>query len=434
MSLYYHIGSSGAGKTTGVQERIIKQAEREPDRSFLFIVPEQFTLQTQREILKKSSCGGMMNIDALSFARLCHRVFEEQGVSLPQVLEDTGKSMIVKKLVLEHQDELTIYRSKVKKQGFVEEMKSLIAEFYQYGIGLNSVKEMQKIAGDRRILKSKLSDIEVIYEAFARFIDGRFVMNEEVLDRMCEIAWQSELLKNAVVVFDGFTGFTPSQYNCIDRLMKYSSDVHVVLTIDEETATGVSSEKILNSGMVSSISKSDNNALATGLEPIQKNDYKPKKLSGYKRSGVLFELSLKTIQKLEELASKNGIESGFIIYDGKGGRFKDSPSLSHLEKNIFRFPYSKSEDYSAIKLFVASDIDEETDFVVAKIRELIFGSDMRYEDVAVLTGDFASYGPVLSDKLLRAGIPHFVDQKRTIAGLMAVEFIDAAIASVLSYF
>ena len=390
MSLYYHIGSSGAGKTTGVQTRIIKEAEREPERSFLFVVPEQFTLQTQREILARSSSGGMMNIDALSFARLAHRVFEEQGVNLPQVLEDTGKSMIVKKMLLEHVDELTIYKGKVKKQGFAEEMKSLIAEFYQYGIDENRFELMKKSAGDRAILNAKLHDIGVIYRAFAKFIDGRFVMNEEVLDKMCEIAGESELIRDSVVVLDGFTGFTPSQYNCIDKLMKYAKDIHVVLTADKSVLD----------------------------DDTDKSD--------------LFELSRKTIAKLEELAASNHIPSGVITYEDEKGRYKNNPSMAHLEKNIFRFPYKKSGDHQAVTLLRAADVEEETDFIVSKIRELISEGSMRYENIAVVTGDLALYAPVLERKLLKAGIPHFIDRKRNIEGTGIVEFIDAAIDIVLS--
>ena len=387
MSLYYHIGSSGAGKTTGVQNRIIKEAEREPDRSFLFVVPEQFTLQTQREILTRSSSGGMMNIDALSFVRLAHRVFEEQGVTLPQVLEDTGKSMIVKKMLLEHVDELTIYKGKVKKQGFAEEMKSLIAEFYQYGIDENRFELMKKSAGDRAILNAKLHDIGIIYKAFSQFIDGRFVMNEEVLDRMCEIAGESELIKDSVVVLDGFTGFTPSQYNCIDKLMKYAKDIHVVLTADPAV--------IMN-------------------------------------TCDLFELSQKTMNKLEELAASNHIPSGVITYEDEKGRYKNNPSMAHLEKNIFRYPYKKSKDHDAITLLKAADTEEETDFIVSKIRELANEGGMHYENIAVVTGDPDSYAPILERKLLKAGVPHFIDRKRNIEGTGIVEFIDAAIDIIIS--
>ncbi|MCR4991936.1 MAG: PD-(D/E)XK nuclease family protein [Lachnospiraceae bacterium] len=404
MSIYYHIGSSGAGKTTGVQKRIIKEAEREPERSFLFVVPEQFTLQTQREILNRSTSGGMMNIDALSFARLAHRVFEEQGVTLPQVLEDTGKSMIVKKMLLEHADELTIYKGKVKKQGFAEEMKSLIAEFYQYGIDEKSFEKMKESAGDRAILKAKLHDIDIIYKAFAKFIDGRFVMNEEVLDRMCEIAGESKLIRDSVVVLDGFTGFTPSQYNCIDKLMKYAKDIHVVLTADTSI--------FINQGdgsLIDSLNLKDNDQ-------------------------DLFELSRKTIDKLEELAATNHIASGVITYKDEKGRYRDNPSMAHLEKNIFRFPYKKSDRHEAITLLMAADVEEETDFIVSKIRELVYEGGMHYENIAVVTGDPDSYAPVLERKLLKAGVPHFIDRKKNIEGTGIVEFIDAALDIILSDF
>ena len=398
MPLYFHLGSSGAGKTTGIQKKIIKEAAADLNRNYLFLVPEQFTLQTQREILERSGNSGMYNIDALSFNRLCYRVFDEQGLTMPLVLEDTGKSMIVKKVVLEHQDELTIYRSKVKKQGFIEEMKSLIAEFYQYGIDGDRIEEMQKLAGDRRILKSKLHDIKIIYDAFKKFIEGRFVMNEEIIDRMCDIAADSGLLKDSVIVFDGFTGFTPSQYNCINVLMKYCRDIHVVLSISKKEA-----------------------------EKVKKGDLR--------YEGSLFELTIKTVKKLNDLAVKNNILTDTILYDDEKGRYSSNPSLAHLEKNIFRFPYSKSDNYDAITLLSASDRDEETDFVLAKLRELVFdakkGDEIRYENIAVLTGDVSAYADMLERKFRNAGIPLFIDEKHSISSMNIVDLIDSVMETEL---
>ena len=403
MAIYYHLGSSGAGKTTGIQKKILKEAAADLGRNYLFIVPEQFTLQTQREILEKSESSGMYNIDALSFNRLCHRVFEEQGLELPVVLEDTGKSMIVKKVVSEHREDLTIYKSKAKKQGFIEEMKSLISEFYQYGIDEDGIDGMERLAGDRRILKAKLHDIKIIFKAFKEFIDGRFIMNEEVVDRMCDIAGDSMLLKNSVVVLDGFTGFTPSQYNCIDAMMRYCADIHVVLSMSKREA-----ERVKNGDL--------------------------------KYEGSLFELPIKTVKKLEDMATENNILSEVVIYDDEKGRYANNPSLAHLEQNIFRFPYSKFDDHSAITLLSASDPDEEADFITAKIRELIFSGngeneasdEIRYENIAVLTGDLDLYGNILERKFRTAGIPLFIDRKHSIAGRNIVDFIDSLLEIAVS--
>ncbi len=49
------------------------------------LVPEQFTMQTQKDLVQVTSEHGIMNIDVLSFARLAYRVFEETGVQ-----ENTG--------------------------------------------------------------------------------------------------------------------------------------------------------------------------------------------------------------------------------------------------------------------------------------------------------------------------------------------------------
>lgn len=393
MALHLHLGSAGTGKTTGLHSHILKEASGNIGRSFLIVVPEQFTLQTQREIINKSENGGMLNIDVLSFARLSHRVFEELGITMLPVLEDTGKGMIVKKVAEENRDRLTVYRSKVSNRGFIEEMKSLIAEFYQYRIDSKQLKLMMELARDRKQLEGKLKDISVLYDAFAEFINGRFCMNEEITDRLCEVAEKSRLLRESTVAFDCFTGFTPSQYNCIRTLMKMSSDIHVALTISPTEA-----EKAPD-------------------------------------GQSLFDLSRKTIMKLEKMAAEAGVNVVRHIYEADG-RFAKNPVLGHLEKQIFRFPYiQRKYEYTEIpplRIVACDTKEQEMQFVMAGIRKLVFEHNYRYQDIAIVTGDVGAYEGVVRRASETVGIPLFVDEKKSIKNTTVVELLEAALEIVRS--
>lgn len=392
MALHLHLGSAGSGKTTGLHQRILKEASTDKQRSFLIVVPEQFTLQTQREIIEKSDNHGMMNIDVLSFARMSHRVFEELGITMLPILEDTGKGMIVKKVAIENKEKLSVYRGKVSNRGFIEEMKSLIAEFYQYGIGADEIEKMLELASDRKNLSSKLTDISILYNAFADFIDGRFCMNEEITDRLCEVAAESKLLKDSVIAFDCFTGFTPSQYNCIRMLLGMCKDVHVALTID--------------------------------LKELEKAT----------DEASLFHLSAKTILKLEKQANELGVNVIKHTYASEQGRFSQSPALRHIEENIFRYPYTQGTNDGAIRLLSCDTKEQEVAYAIARIRELVFEEGYRYQDIAIVTGDVGAYSGIISREALKADIPLFIDEKKSIRNTSAVEFILSALEIIRSDF
>ena len=49
--LKFYIGASGYGKTTKIIDDIIERSVNEPDRQFTIIVPDQFTMQTQKEVV-----------------------------------------------------------------------------------------------------------------------------------------------------------------------------------------------------------------------------------------------------------------------------------------------------------------------------------------------------------------------------------------------
>ena len=75
MSLRFIIGNSGAGKSWAAFSHMIGEARKHPETMYYVIVPEQFTMQTQKTLVEMHPDRGILNIDVLSFDRLAYRVF-----------------------------------------------------------------------------------------------------------------------------------------------------------------------------------------------------------------------------------------------------------------------------------------------------------------------------------------------------------------------
>ena len=134
MSLQFIIGSSGAGKSYFAYKRIIQESLQYPEKNYYVIVPEQFTMQTQKTLVEMHPGKGILNIDILSFERLAYRVLEEVGGDSRTLLEETGKSMVLQKMVQQHGKELSYLGGQMRKAGYLDEVKSILSEFMQYDI------------------------------------------------------------------------------------------------------------------------------------------------------------------------------------------------------------------------------------------------------------------------------------------------------------
>ena len=132
MSLQFITGNSGNGKTKYLFNRIVKEAKANPRDNYLVIVPEQFTMQTQRQLVDLSENKAIMNIDVLSFKRLAYRVFDELGITNLTVLEETGKNLVLRKLAAQEADKLGVIGRNLNRIGYISEVKSLLSELVQY--------------------------------------------------------------------------------------------------------------------------------------------------------------------------------------------------------------------------------------------------------------------------------------------------------------
>ena len=209
MSLKFVFGPSGSGKSRKLYQEIIARSLKEPDRKFFFLVPDQFTMQTQKELVSLHERGGILNIDVLSFGRLSHHVLSKTGQEQTPVLDDTGKSLVLQKVALKLADRLPVLGSYLRKQGYIHEVKSAISEFMQYGIGEKQIEQLISGSAGRGALQKKLKDLAVLYQGFREYIDGNFITTEETLDVLGRNLSRCDFVTGSVVVFDSFTGFTP---------------------------------------------------------------------------------------------------------------------------------------------------------------------------------------------------------------------------------
>lgn len=388
MSLRFCFGPSGSGKSHRIYEEIMQRAAEEPGRNFLIIVPDQFTMHTQKDLVMRSDRDGILNIDVLSFGRLSHRILEEVGTKEMPVLDDTGKSLVLQKVAADLKEQLPAMGSLLHKQGYIHEVKSAISEFMQYGISTQDMDKLITSAQKRGALAMKLKDLKTLYRGFQDYIRDHFITTEETLDVLRRSLSKSKILKGSVVVFDGFTGFTPIQNRLIQELMRVCAETIVTVTI------GVGED--------------------------------PYKMDGEQK---LFHLSKKTVADLEKLAAEAEVERGEDLFV-KGGpnRFAKAPALHYLEQNLFRYQYEPyAGEQQEIHMFEALSPREEVHQTALYIRHLIREQGMTYRDIAVVIGDLEGYASYVETEFGQLEIPCFLDRTRGIVLNPMIEYIKSAL-------
>ncbi|WP_035768764.1 PD-(D/E)XK nuclease family protein [Butyrivibrio sp. NC2002] len=403
-------GPSGSGKSHYIQEEIIKRSIDNPNKNYLIIVPDQFTMQTQMDIVKMHPRHGIMNIDVLSFSRLSHRIFEEISVETGSVLDDMGKSLVLRHVAEDIKDKLPIIGSNMHKMGYVDEVKSTISEFMQYCIEPDDLDKLKEISKGRGALCAKLSDLQLLYSEFKSYIKDNYIAQEELLNILCRILPDSKLIAGSTIAFDGFTGFTPVQYQVIKQLLKLSEEVVFSCTLGDD-----------------------------------ENLYEYRKES----EQDLFLLSKKTVHDLLRLEYDNEKEvnasnmpdfdrwayyrkennSDIRIISSEKSRHSGNPELAFLEQNLFRYSNKSYDgDCRSIAILEADTVQEEVLMAFSKVRELIRQDPtLHYRDFAIVCGSLDRYEPIISRQADKTGLPVYIDQTGAIKLNPLIELIRSAL-------
>ncbi|SKA89872.1 DNA helicase/exodeoxyribonuclease V, subunit B [Clostridium sp. USBA 49] len=376
MSLRFIFGRAGSGKSRFCLENIKKSVlDNKDDKKIIYLVPEQFTFQADKNLVYTLGEKGIHKVQVLSFTRMAQVVLAEVGGITRLHMKSSGRNMLIYKILDEVKDKLKVFSRASKQQGFVDIMSDIISEFKRYNINPEELDIVLTQLNDNEVLKDKIQDISLIFQKFEEYLHKNYIDTEDELMLLVEKLKETSIYDGAEIWIDEFSTFTPLQYNVIEQLFLKCKRVNITLTTD----------CLINGG------NADNTDV---FMPIKNTE-----------------------NKLVNIAAKNNIpyEKPICLDEETPFRFKESKEIAHLEKYFFKFPYNiYSENTKDVSIFRGLNMYSEIRNTASNIIRLVRDENLRFKDIAVVTRDLGNYEKLVEAIFTEYNIPYFIDKRRDI--------------------
>lgn len=356
MSLKIIYGTVGNGKTKKCFD-YIDNVINTTDENVVYVVPEQYSLEAERNISAEFSAKALDRVEVLSLERLARRVFSTVGPVMCDFVDDNAKLMVVEKSIVKVSGKLTYFTKNADVTGFASVILSLIKELKSNCIDSEALKNIAENS-DSNIFKYKLYDLFLIYREYEKFFDFPYADSDNNMNLLSEKIEKYGLFKNTHFIFENFVSFSKQQMQVIASLMKNSPFVVFSFTADS-------------------------------LE--------------YKNNFQLFYKAQLTVKKLFEIAYENNVEVLPNTYLDKS--YGENEELEFLRSNYFADKKSVyTQKTKSVFLCKSDNYNNEIDQIAHEICRLVREENYRYRDFAVITRSTEIYYPIIRDTFERYGI------------------------------
>lgn len=213
------IGRACTGKSYQILERA---AAASSCGQAIIIVPEQFSFETERAIIKRKNVV-IDNISVLSFSRLYDVVVNASGRGTSFFVSDFEKAILTGKALKASKDNLKVFNKYVNNRDFLQVISETIRDFKFAGTNpqelLNAASEIGGVCG------AKLHDIATVMSVYDALLENRYVDPSDQLSKLYSLLCEFEFFKDKHVFIDSFTGFTGQQYKIITKIIEQAESV-----------------------------------------------------------------------------------------------------------------------------------------------------------------------------------------------------------------
>ncbi|MBS4842446.1 MAG: helicase-exonuclease AddAB subunit AddB [Clostridium butyricum] len=376
MSIRFIYGRAGIGKSTWCINSIAENIKKDDENKLILIVPEQYTFNTENRILKSIGEPALLRTQVLSFKKMAHEVFEECGGRVKEIIKESGRNMLIHKVLNEKIESLEYFRKISREQGFYEIVSDVISEFKKYNVEVDSLRNIEESIQESD-LYNKIRELSIIYEAFNEEMNEGYIDGDDELTLLGKKLLENDIYTNSEVWIDEFSTFTPQQLEIIRLLARRCKRVNITLCMDNRD-------------------NSNGNQDITDVFNTIKNT----------------ENKILKIMKENNISYDKPINLNMINVNEGYNRFKNAPELEHIEKYFFTYPFNSfNGKCENVKLYKANNIYDEIERVAKSITSLIRSGKYRYKDISVVCRNIDDYEKITSVIFKDYEIPYFLDKK-----------------------
>lgn len=194
----------------------------------IVIVPDQFALMTEKEVLEYLNLKSSFNIEVLSFSRFAVKVL---GNKINKTLNQYTSVMLLKKLAIDNQEKLNCFSAVAKKNGYINELYAAITNIRNSNIKPNEfIKVIPQLSG---MLKSKAEDIALLYEEYDKQLVSNYSDIGSCLEQLAGEIHNLEWISGARFYITDFHEISGVKLNIITELMKYGLSVTIGVPYNE---------------------------------------------------------------------------------------------------------------------------------------------------------------------------------------------------------
>lgn len=397
MPLKFMYGPASVDHLDAVAETIIELQQQQKQRKIYYLVPNHIKFQSEIQLLQKlreksDSAGPVFaqkDIQILSISRLAWFFLRNSSIYQYPRLTNSSTSMLLYRIIVEHQDELLLFHNIDAQLGLIQEITSQLAEFKQGNVSPENlsqiIDQLAENEDPQLDLMAKLHDLNIIYTAYDEAIQQKFVDSSDILRALTDQLAKMDLHAQSFVI-SGFSNFTAEELNLIQTLIKANATVVIDLVMERNP---------LN-------------------EKLSENS--------------LFFENEKLFFKINEWARENRIQ---VVSPRVVTKKRANDDLRKLERYWVastqgQLGQNRHEQNNSVEVLEFNSRYAEVEHVATAIRQMMTKDDrLNFSDFSVLTRHLSDYDTIIKPIFDQFDIPIFYDMQVAMKNHPLLELINA---------